>query len=172
MKKIQITTRLIIALIITGITSNACQNPENGHNDSRESDVVQSIQAVFAQKDWDYETIQTTDESIHYIIRLAGSNQNMTIHVVINPGVDYYIIVGTPDDVAPVNSHNRINVLTALNEFNLSSQCAFGTLSNRGEIIFSCGVNTDNAAFSSEAFLTNLFAVITSIDYETSKLTH
>lgn len=163
---------IFLSLIISSATISSCQEQEQSSNDPINIDIVSSIQSIFNQQDWNYEIIQTDDASSHFIVRLAGKNEKMTIHVVVDPRIYHYIVIGIPVDVAPISSENFSQVLTALNEFNLTSQCVFASLGSRGDLIFSCGAYTEGNAFSPESFLTHFFAVTKAIDTETSTLTH
>ena len=133
--------------------------------------VIQMIENAFAQQEWHYQTYPEDDNhTAHFILKLTGEKEKMTVHVVVDIDSDQYVINAVPDNIDPLDESQIPSALITMNSFNNKSCCAFLALTDRGKLIVTCGVNTDDKAYSTESFLVNLSAVTTAVDTETSRI--
>ena len=127
--------------------------------------ITETIKSFFDSNNWHYDlelasdSEETNDQADIFIISMNGKHEQLDCKIIIEHANHCLLIMCSPR--THLYPENIPGALQAINEFNLRSKFVIGSITEKGNIIFSLGVYTGGINILSEQTFSIEFDLVT-----------
>ena len=165
---LRMATLLRGLLVFIVLITSVCEvNAQTVDETRLKDDVAEMIRQYFESKKYKYD--MEVEDTIKFLLGIECENEQLWIAVFVIPEELRYLILVQPKTTIPQEYIEYS--LIPINDFNHSSFMVGADIDMAdGQLNFGMGRNTDNGAFSKEAFIADFRGLLKAADNETAQI--